>query len=102
VVITKDVKFHVSKEQTHVLPPFAMKASHHRINIVLLVDDVGMLVDIVIINPTQVDLVSQGIISYRVVTISSNKGWFLSQPILHGHVFLSNCRGFWMSTPTSK
>jgi hypothetical protein len=51
VVITKDVKFHVSKKQTHVLPPFAMKASHHRINIVLSVDNVGMLVNIVSSTP---------------------------------------------------
>jgi hypothetical protein len=27
--IVKNVKFHVSQKQTHVLPPFAMKASHH-------------------------------------------------------------------------
>jgi hypothetical protein len=95
VFITKDVKFHVSQNQTHVLPPLVMKASRHRINIVPSVDDV------VITNPTQVDLVSQSIISCMVVTISSNEGWSLSQSILDGHVFLSNCTGFWMFTPTS-
>jgi len=79
VAIVKDVKFHVSQKQTHVLPPFAMKASHHQINIVLSVDDVGMLVDVVITDPTRIDLVSQDILSCRVVvTISSNERWFLS------------------------
>jgi hypothetical protein len=69
----------------------------------LSIDDVGMLVDVVITDPTRFDLVSQGIFSYRVVvTISSNEGWSLSQSIFDGHVSFSNCRGFWMFTPTSK
>jgi hypothetical protein len=29
VTIAKDAKFHVSQKQTHVLPPLAMKGSHH-------------------------------------------------------------------------
>jgi hypothetical protein len=50
-----------------------------------------------------VDLVSQGIFSCKVVvTISSNERWSLSQLVLDGHVFLSNCRGFWILTPISR
>jgi hypothetical protein len=62
-----------------------------------------MLVNVVIIDPTQVDLISQGTFSYRVVVkISPNKDWSLSQSVLDGHVSFFNCQGFWMFTPTSK
>jgi hypothetical protein len=32
----------------------------------------------------------------------SNKGWSLLRSIPNGHVFLSSCRGFWMSSLTCK
>jgi len=62
---------------------------------VLLVDGVLTLVNIVIVDPIQVDLVLWG-------CYDSGKGWSLSQSVLDGHVSPSGCRGFWMSTTTNE
>jgi len=53
VTIAKDAKFHVLQKQTHVLLPLAMKVSHHRIDIMLSIDDVNMLVDVIITTPLE-------------------------------------------------
>jgi hypothetical protein len=56
VSIAKDMTFHVLQEQTHILsPPFP---SHWRVDIVLSVDGIYTLTNVVIIDPTQVDMVS--------------------------------------------
>jgi hypothetical protein len=49
--IAKDVKFHVSQNQTHVIMPLALQSSHHQVEIVLLVDNVYTLAYVVIANP---------------------------------------------------
>jgi hypothetical protein len=67
--ITIDVRFHVSQEQTHVLPPHALQFLCHWVDIVLLINGVHTLVDIVIVDPIQVDLVPQVIFSCGVLTI---------------------------------
>jgi hypothetical protein len=63
---------------------------------VLSVDGVYTLVDIVIADPTQVDLVSQVVFFLRGCNNScdSSEGWFLSQLIPSGHVSPSSCGGF--------
>jgi hypothetical protein len=72
VAIMKDVKFHVLWEQTHILPPLALKYLHNWVNIVLLIDIVRTLVDVVITDPTRVDLVSRATLSHGVaVTIAT-------------------------------
>jgi hypothetical protein len=79
--------------------PFApyLAILHNQIGIVLSIDGVCTLVDMVIVDPIQVDLVLWGCYD----SCSLNKRWFLSRSIFYGHVFPSNCRDFWMSTPTS-
>jgi hypothetical protein len=57
VAITKNAGFHVSQEQTHVLLPPTLQFSCRWIEIVLLVDGVHTLVDVVIVDPIQIDLV---------------------------------------------
>jgi hypothetical protein len=44
MAIVKDVGFHVSWEQTHILPPLALKSLHNWINIVLLINIIHTLV----------------------------------------------------------
>jgi hypothetical protein len=65
--IVKAARFHVSHEQTHVLPPpfslvFLSMGWHH-----LRIDGIRTLADVVITNPTQIDLVSQVVSSCGVV-----------------------------------
>jgi hypothetical protein len=60
------------------------------------IDGVRTLVDMVIVDPIQVDLVLWGCYD----SCGLSKRLFLSRSILYGHVFPSNCRGFWMSTPS--
>jgi hypothetical protein len=66
--IAKNAGFHVSQEQTHVLLLPTVQFSCRLIEIVLLVDGVHTLVDVVIFNPTQIDLVLQVVFSRGVVT----------------------------------
>jgi hypothetical protein len=59
VAIAKNVRFHVSQKQTHVLLPPILNFLCCRIEIVILIDGVCTLVGVVIVNPTQIDLVLQ-------------------------------------------
>jgi hypothetical protein len=51
--------FHVSHEQTHVLPPPSLQSSCEQIDIMLSVDGIHTLAKVIIVDPTRVDLVSQ-------------------------------------------
>jgi hypothetical protein len=65
----RNVKFHVLQKQTHVLPPPTLQSSHQRIDVVLIVNSVYMFADVVIVNPTRVDLVSWTVFSHWVAII---------------------------------
>ncbi len=69
IVIARNAKFHVLQKQIHVLPPPTLQSSHWRIDIVLIVNSVYMFGEVVIVNPTQVDLVSWTIFSRWVAII---------------------------------
>ncbi len=64
----------------------------------LLVDGVCTLANVVIINPTQIDLVSLVVFSCGVVVTIPGKGWSLSRLVPNGHVSPSSYKGFWVST----
>jgi hypothetical protein len=66
--IAKNAGFHVSQKQTHVLPLPTLQFLCRQIEIVLLVDGVCTLVDIVIVDPIQIDLVLQVVFSSGVAT----------------------------------
>jgi hypothetical protein len=67
VSIARDMGFHASHEQTHVLPPPSLQSSYERVDIMLLVDGIRTLANVVIVDPTQVNLVSQTASFHRVV-----------------------------------
>ncbi len=50
--IVKIAKFHVSQEQSHVLPPLALQFLHCQVDIVLSINGVHMLANVVIADPT--------------------------------------------------
>ncbi len=73
-IIVWDVNFHVGQEQLHVLPSNMFNSSCWQVDIVLIKDDNGTLVDIVIVDPTRADLllqfcVMQGFVTFDVVQV---------------------------------
>jgi hypothetical protein len=64
--IVKDARSHVSHEQTHVFPPPSFQSIYWSVDILLLVDSICTLVDMIITNPTWVDLVSRATLSHGV------------------------------------
>ncbi len=63
----KRCKFRVLQEQTHVLFMPPLQSSYRWINIILLVNGIHTLANVVIVNPTQADLVSLAALSHGVV-----------------------------------
>jgi hypothetical protein len=61
--IFRNVGFHVSHEQTYVLPSPFFQSSHQWVNTMFTLDGVSILVDVVIIEPVWMDLVSKTTIS---------------------------------------
>jgi hypothetical protein len=59
VSIARNMRFHVSCDQTHVLSPPFLQSSHEQVDILLSIDGICTLAYVVIVNPTRVDLVSQ-------------------------------------------
>jgi hypothetical protein len=59
VAITWDVGFHVGQEHLHALLSNIFKSSFRRIDIMFTKDDICIVVDIVITDPTWVDLLPQ-------------------------------------------
>jgi hypothetical protein len=53
----RDVRLHFLLEQTHIIPPPTLLFFHWWVDIVLSINGIRTLVDVFIINPTQVDLV---------------------------------------------
>ncbi len=54
----RDVGFHIFREQSHILPPPSFQSSCRQFDIVLLVDGIRTLAIVVIVEPTQTNLVS--------------------------------------------
>jgi hypothetical protein len=68
VSIAKDMGFHVSHEQTHVLPPPSLQSFCEWVDIMLSIDGIHTLANVVIVDPTTVDLVFQTASFHGVVT----------------------------------
>jgi hypothetical protein len=62
--ISKNVGFHIFHEQSHVLLMFSplLQSSQQQVDVVLTTNEVNTMVEVVIINPTQANLVSKGAI----------------------------------------
>jgi hypothetical protein len=56
IAIVQDVGFHVGWEQSYALPSATLNSSHQQVNIVVTKDGIHTLTNVVIINPTRVDL----------------------------------------------
>jgi len=67
--IAKDVRFHISHDQTHVLPPPSFPSFHQWVDIVLPISCTATLALVVITNPTWVDLVFRIVSSHEVAMI---------------------------------
>jgi hypothetical protein len=51
-----DASFHVGREQLHVLPSNMFNSSHQQVNIMFTKDGIRTLIDIVVVDPTRVNL----------------------------------------------
>jgi hypothetical protein len=71
--IEKNAKFHVLHEPTHVLPSPSIKSFHWRVNIMLSIVDISILTNVIITNPTWINLVSQVVSSCEVVIQAKEK-----------------------------
>jgi hypothetical protein len=112
VAIATNVGFHISREQTHVLPPLSLYFLHRQVDIVLSIDGVCTLVYVIIANSTQVDLILQDVFSHGVATIVTTHAkdnlyhdWFsvdmffpLSIKVLG--VYINMRMGFFINVPT--
>jgi hypothetical protein len=70
VTIVRDDGFHVGWEQLHVFPSNMFNSSCWQVDIVLTKDDICTLIDIIIIDPTRMDLLfrfctTQGFVAYN-------------------------------------
>jgi hypothetical protein len=70
VAIVQDVSFHVGRKQLHAFPLATPNSSRRRVDILFTKDGICSLVDIVIINPTCVDLLPQSCTIQRFVTFN--------------------------------
>jgi hypothetical protein len=61
---------------------------------VLSINGVCTLADVVITNPTQIDLVSWAIFFHAVAVTIATQGWFLSRLVPNEHVSPFSCRNF--------
>ncbi len=68
------MEFYVLHERTHVLLLFSLQSFHWWVDIMLSTNDIHTLVDIVIVDPTQVDLVSHATSSCGVAVIVTIQG----------------------------
>jgi hypothetical protein len=60
--------FHVSRDQTHVLSSPSLQSSHEQVDIMLLIDGICTVTNVIIVDPTRVDLVFQTTSFHEVVT----------------------------------
>jgi len=67
IIIVQNISFHVGQEQLHALLSITFIFFHQQIDIVLTKNDICTLIDVVIVDPTQVDLLFQSCIIQRFV-----------------------------------
>jgi hypothetical protein len=84
VAITWDVSFHVEHKQLHVIPSTTFNSFRRRINIVFTKYGIYTIVDIIIANPTRVDLLLQSCATWKFVvfetTQAKEKNYFDQHP----------------------
>jgi hypothetical protein len=68
--IARDVGFHVGRKQLHVLPSNTINSSHRQVNIMFTKDDIHTLVDVVVVDPTRVDLLPRSCATQRFVVFN--------------------------------
>jgi hypothetical protein len=68
VAITQNVNFHLRQEQLHALLSTMFNSSYQEVDIVLTKDGICILINIVIVDPTQMDLLPQSCATQRFVT----------------------------------
>jgi len=73
VAITRDVSFHVGREQLHVFRSITFNSFRQQIDIVLTKYNICTVVDIVIVNPTRTDLFLRSCVIQRFVTLMQLK-----------------------------
>jgi hypothetical protein len=73
VAITRDVSFHVGREQLHVFPSITFNSFRQQIDIVLTKYSICTVVNIVIVNPTRTDLFLRSCVIQRFVTLMQLK-----------------------------
>ncbi len=71
--ITQDVSFHMGREQLHALPSTTFNSFCWRVDIVFTKDDIRTLADVVIVDPSHMDLFSQSCATQRFVTLHPNQ-----------------------------
>jgi len=104
-IATKNARFHVLCEQIHVLPPSSVQLFHQWIDIVLWDNDICILLNIIIVNPIQIDLVFWIVSSCEVGGCNNgglNKEGFDQDWHLNKHVSSLCHRGIQVLTLTSK
>jgi hypothetical protein len=70
VAIAQDVGFHVGWKQLHALPLTTFNSFHWRVDIVLTKDGIHTFVEVVLVNPTFVDLLPQSCTIQRFVAFN--------------------------------
>jgi hypothetical protein len=89
VAIAWNVNFHVGQKQLHMLPPTIFHSFHQWIDIVLTKDGIHILVDVVIVDPTWVDLFCRSYATWRFVAFkiaqAKKRSYCNQHPI--GHFF---------------
>jgi hypothetical protein len=65
----QDAYFHVGWEQLHALPLITLNSSYQQIDNVFTEDEIHTLANVVIANPTHVDLFLQSCITQRFATL---------------------------------
>jgi len=73
VAITQDVGFHVGREQLHALPSTKFNSSHQRVHIMFTKDGICTLADILIADPTQIDLFPCSCLTQRFVAFDATQ-----------------------------
>jgi hypothetical protein len=68
VAIAQNVNFHLGQEQLHAFFSTMFNSTYQQVDIVLTKDDIRILVNIVIVDPTQMDLLPQSCATQRFIT----------------------------------
>jgi hypothetical protein len=73
VAITHDASFHMGRKQLHALPSTTFNSSHRQVDIMITKDGIHTLVDVVIANPTRINLLPQSCVTQGFVTFDATQ-----------------------------